>query len=688
MFEMNEHERARVRSTPTGDKWEAIGLHRRVGLALPLTALRTKESVGCGEIMDLEPFIDLCHTIGVGIVQLLPCNDTGSNTSPYSARSAFALHPILLSLHRLTGFELEDDERERIDAARAKFDDEPRVRYDELRQWKLSVLETLFDRHRDEIRSNADFTAYRDANRSWLEPYAIYTYLKERFNQRAWYQWPPQFQAPTAEIVNDLREEFADEIAFVSFVQWQLETQFRTVHEYAKERDIQIMGDIPILIDADSADAWFHLEIFNHDRVAGAPPDMYSSNGQYWGFPTYRWDVLEARDYDWWVARLQQAEKCYDMIRIDHVLGFFRIWTIPKSHCTGLLGYMDPQNYIPGEELANIDVSFLRLLTPSIGEEYRRQLFPDTDWDAVAAFFSYEEEDGRYYLDPKYASEEAVHALCDNGDAPKRLRKKLIEVVRNRVLLKPDPEGEEYTFKWNAVEDEAFTTLPEGPREQLRSLFYHYMNIQEGLWEQHGRKLLSIFDDSTAMLLCAEDLGTVPACVRPTLKAMGIPGLRVVRWTKNWDTNKFIDLDTLDPINIATPSVHDSSTMRGWWRNEREEARQYYHEVLGESGRVPAKLDREVHARLVGEVVDSATIFCVFLVEDLFHIEDDGPLAVGFSTRPSENRINVPGTNTKRNWTVRFPFMLGELAENDPLLARVRALIHPERKIEGDSEPQ
>ncbi|HEY5234793.1 MAG TPA: 4-alpha-glucanotransferase, partial [Rhabdochlamydiaceae bacterium] len=313
------------KSLPSASQWNKIGVKPRHGINIPLASLKTAQSSGIGEFFDLIPLIDWCHEVGFEVIQLLPLNDSGTDPSPYNALSSCALHPISLSLHHLPGNPTPPDA--------SHLNILPRVPYLEVLSLKLNFLHTYCTEAGPDIIKSKEFQAFLDQNR-WLVPYALFKVLKDKLQHTPWMSWPQELKTPDFKI---LEAENSQEILFYLLLQFLCHLQLIQIKDYANSKGILLKGDIPILISPDSADAWFKPGRFNFSLSAGSRPDMYNSEGQYWGFPLFNWEDLKNEDFSWWKDRLKVATNYYDLYRIDHVVGFFRIWAIPLNHhpCEG-----------------------------------------------------------------------------------------------------------------------------------------------------------------------------------------------------------------------------------------------------------------------------------------------------------------------------------------------------------------
>ncbi|HOU52785.1 MAG TPA: 4-alpha-glucanotransferase [Myxococcota bacterium] len=326
-----------LRRTDAALHWERIGARPRRGVCVPLSALRSERDCGIGDLADLPALGRWCRAIGAEVVQLLPVNDLGTGSCPYSALSAFALDPVYVALDRIPGLEEDREWQARVQAAREALPEGPRVDWDRVREVKEAVLAEAA-RWIDGPLLQGILRTFQVEN-PWLREYLPYRVQKDLHGQASWEEWGARDREAL------VREARASDRWFLHlFAQWLLDLQFREAREALRGQGVLLEGDIPILVGRDSADVWAHPELFHLDVSAGAPPDMYSQEGQNWGFPTYRWDRMEAEDDRWWRARLRQAERYYDLYRIDHVVGFFRIWTIPAGERTGRIGRFVPED--------------------------------------------------------------------------------------------------------------------------------------------------------------------------------------------------------------------------------------------------------------------------------------------------------------------------------------------------------
>lgn len=338
-----------LKNTRTAEKWEKFGMRRRSGVAVPLFSVKSKKSIGIGEIPDLRHVVKWCEQTGNTIVQLLPLNDTGFDFAPYNSVSSFALDPMYLSVQSLKDVNLNPFKKD-IRELRSKYDGgTDKVDY-AVKQAKIDLLWEIFKR--TYLKGNRKYENFLKDNEYWLKDYSLFRALKHRYNA-CWEQFPPEYRDRNPVALESFYAENRLKTDFHSWMQWQLFEQMKGVKKYAEEKNIFLMGDVPYLVSRDSADVWANRSMFNLELCSGAPPDVYFALGQRWGMPPYNRDEIEKSGYVYFRDKLKYASGFYDMYRIDHFVGFFRVWTVemsePENTC-GLNGKFDPADENRWEE--------------------------------------------------------------------------------------------------------------------------------------------------------------------------------------------------------------------------------------------------------------------------------------------------------------------------------------------------
>ncbi len=497
------------------------------GISVPVAALRTGASCGVGEFADLVPLGTWCRAAGLDLIQLLPVNDTGTNSSPYSALSAFALHPLYLNLDMLPGSARHQAEiREfRENAPRGRFS------YAQALAFKLSVIGRIFVKSSPAIAADRKFSEWR-ADNSWVVPYSVFTALKLAHANAPWSSWG-DMAAPSAAQVTAWWDSHLSQCLPSAWAQFQLEAQLASASSALRAMGVFLKGDLPILMSRESADVWAERSFFDLTGIAGAPPDMFSPDGQNWGFPIYDWENLGREEYRWWKDRLRQAGKFFHAFRIDHVLGFFRIWRIPQGEVTGLLGRFSPSAALTREQLQSIGIDRARLRwlsVPHVSASEIAAALGSSGGHVTETYLRRIGGEDLFNLAPEYDSESAIHSL----DEPQPVKTFLLSWHANRTLL--DDGAGAFTPAWYLESKKGFQSLSAEEKNRLAELVGRCRRESEEGWESTGRRLLAVLQGATDMLVCAEDLGDVPRCVPRVLENLGILGLRIVRWAREYET--------------------------------------------------------------------------------------------------------------------------------------------------------
>ncbi len=489
----------------TASQWKKIGLHHHHGINVPLFSIHTKNSSGIGEFLDLVPLIKWCKKLGLDCIQLLPINDTADDPSPYNPVSSLALDPVYLSITAL-GF---------------KGELEPHTKVVKKEVWKKKKiwLKSYFEKHFAAISKKAEYQHFIKHN-PWLKSYAAFKCLKDQFKGKHWCHWPDGYHTYHPKLLKNL------EIDFYCFLQFLCFQQMEEVKSFADDQKFFLKGDVPILLSSDSADVWEEPDLFNTKVSAGAPPDAYNPAGQNWGFPIFNWNAMRKDDYDWWKRRLATVEKLYHIYRIDHVVGFFRIWTFP---------------------------------------------------------------------------------IMKKGKG-------------------------------------------------------HFVPENRSRWAGQGKRLLEMMVDNCSLLPIAEDLGTVPPIVGPTLKHLGICGTKVVRWERKGrkKDGKYIPYDEYEPLSMTTVSTPDTDNLAMWWKKNPKEAILFAEQI--KNWRYHPILSNEQRLELLRDAHHTTSYFHINLLQEYLALF---PELV--HKDPQKERINIPGTTYPSNWSYKCVAPIEDLSKHKGL---------------------
>lgn len=644
----------------------------KTGVLIPVFSLRSGQSCGCGEFADLKILADWCEKAGLDTIQLLPVNDTGDDPSPYNALSAFALHPVYCRIDDIPELasmapELQKKVFTKINKLKKNLNPLARVAYAEVLTGKLTVLNEIYEYSRSLIDADKKFTEWVSAN-PWVREYGVFRTLKAHHNHAGWQSWRPEFKNGNTDVIARVWKDpvLGDRARYYAWVQFRLEEQFLATAMHLSKMGIMLKGDIPIMMNEDSADVWAHGANFQLDQRAGAPPDMFAQMGQNWGFPIYNWDYLAAHDYDWWRQRLLQADKFYHAYRIDHVLGFFRIWTIDRNHREGLLGYFRPSIYVSSTDLHSLGFDNGRikwLAEPHVYGWKLHELFGMRSVEITARCFNRIGNEDLYIFKPEITGEKSLYEIplidheCDL----------LLGLYRDRALISVD-DGL-WSTSWTFRDCSRYQGLNEQEKLGFEELVARRGRESEELWQKNGEKLLRFMKETVPMLTCAEDLGVIPQCVPQTLQQLEILSLKIPRWAREWNRegSPFIRVEDYPFLSVCAPSVHDTSTLREWWETDND--KWIFWDAMQFGGACPEHYSSETAKKVIARLLQTGSAMCMFQIQDLFALEP-----AYFVSDPATERVNIPGTVQTSNWSYRIPMLVEDLIENSDFAKRIKEM--------------
>ena len=648
------------------------------GVAIPVFSLRREKSFGIGEFTDLKTLVDWCRRVGLKLIQILPINDTSAthtwlDSYPYSCISAFALHPIYLNLSEIAGpagkalLAGAEPERTRLNALEV-------VDYEAVSKAKLELLKQIYAAQKTRTFQNKAYQKFFAENRHWLVPYAVFCHLRDQFRTSDFNQWPDHREYHVGKITALAAEDSPtyDSIAFHYFVQFHLHLQLKDAADYAHSHGIILKGDIPIGVARNGADAWQHRELFNLNMQAGAPPDAFTDKGQNWGFPTYNWPRMKADGFKWWKQRFEQMSRYFDAFRIDHILGFFRIWSIPVDCIDGMMGYFVPALPVRPEEFSARGIAFdcERYTQPFINEAILTDLF-GSDGGFVRQQFL-ESHSGTWRLKPEFATQRKVEeffARMDKSARNEKLKFGLQQLIGNVILFEDPRAPGQFHFRFAVDKTSSYQNLDPHTRGIVRDLYLDYFfRRQDAFWKREAMEKLPALKRSTNMLVCGEDLGLVPACVPDVMRDLGLLSLEIQRMPKD-SRHEFFRPATAPYLSVVTPSTHDMSTIREWWQEDRAITQRFFNTELHFPGEAPASCEPWISKAILEQHLASPAMWSIFQLQDLLGMDPE-------LRRPNapDERINVPA-NARHYWRYRMHLPLESLLRADGFNDELRRLI-------------
>ncbi|HWX22556.1 MAG TPA: 4-alpha-glucanotransferase [Candidatus Binatia bacterium] len=647
------------------------------GVSIPVFSLRSESSFGVGEFTDLKLLADWCRRTGLKLIQILPVNDTiathtWADSYPYSAISAFALHPLYLNPSRV----VEGESRrllEELEPERKRLNALENLDYVALVKIKLDFLKRIYPLQKEKAFKSHDYQRFFEENAHWLVPHAVFCHLRDKYGTSDFNQWPAHRRCKAEDLAALAAKNSPayDEIAFNYFVQYHLHLQLAEATRYAHTQGVILKGDIPIGVYRYGADAWQRPELYNMEEQAGAPPDAFAVKGQNWSFPTYNWPRMKQDGFAWWKRRFEQMGHYFDAFRIDHILGFFRIWSIPMHAVEGILGYFVPALPVYANEFGLRGIWFdrNRYVRPYITERVLAEKF-GPEAEAVKERFLVQQEPGQYGLKPEFGTQRQVErhfASLEDNEQNQRLKEGLYDLISNVILFEVEgSQGQQFHFRFAIESTSSFQNLDARTQALLKDLYIDYFfRRQDTFWMKEAMQKLPTLKRVTNMLVCGEDLGLVPACVPEAMKQLGLLGLEVQRMPKNLNQD-FSRPKDAPYLSVVTPSTHDMSTIRGWWKEDKKLTQRFYNQELGEMDAAPEECEPWINETIVSQHLASPAMWSIFQLQDLLGM--DGQLR---RKNPDEERINVPA-NPKHYWRYRMHLSLEKLLQAEEFNGMVR----------------
>jgi len=637
------------------------------GVAIPVFSLRSKKSLGVGEFNDLMLFADWAAQSGLKMIQILPINDTQSSQTwtdsyPYAAISVFALHPIYLHIENITGWE-HIISKEELNDIRKDLNVLQVVDYERVLSCKLDLAKRIFKNQWHHLKNELAFMTFFNENKEWLEPYALFSFFREKYKTVDFNLWEDHSvynKDFLLEFINPEKESFQS-IAFYFFLQFHLDNQLLQATKYAKSKGVILKGDLPIGIFKHSTDAWIYPHLFNMDGQAGAPPDPFSATGQNWGFPTYNWTEMAKDGYQWWKNRMILLAKYFGAYRIDHILGFFRIWEIPANQVDGLLGVFNPAMPLLLNEFNENGVHFdeNRFCQPYLSFELLSYLFIEDTIGVIQTFFDLK-DDGFYHFKFAISCQKDLEAFLKTpqGNEYSKYKDLLFSLICDVLFIKDKNIQNAYHPRINLMNTYSFKLLDVSTQYIVQRLHdYYFYQMQNEFWREMAMEKLPTIKESTSMLICGEDLGMVPACVSGVMKELGLLTLEIQRMSKNPST-EFLQERDIPFLSVVSPSTHDMAPIRTWWdESDREQIQKFYQSELGGLGEAPLSCSPELVEKVIDLHLSWPSLWAIFPIQDLMGM--DLLLRNPF---PAMERINVPA-NAKNYWQYRMHNYIENLLE-------------------------
>ena len=656
----------------------ALYNRKLAGTQVPVFSLRTRKSAGIGDFGDLKTMIDFVASTGQKVLQLLPINDTTithtwTDSYPYSCISVFAIHPQYADLHALP--ELKDAKaRAEAEKTRAELNALDKIDYEKVNDFKINYLRQIFNQEGEKMMKTAEYKAFFQASELWLVPYAQYSYLRDKNGTADFNQWPDHQVWDEAErkVLADPKTAAYKNVAFFYFVQFVLDRQMQEAHEHAKAKGVILKGDIPIGVNRNGCDVWTEPKYFNLNGQAGAPPDDFSANGQNWGFPTYNWFEMLKDGCQWWNRRFQNMARYFDAYRIDHVLGFFRIWEIPVHSVHGLLGQFAPALAMSREEIESYGLHFQedRFTRPFITDWVLDRVFHERAGEVKEKYLD-RLDDERYQMKSEVDTQRKVEALFADVTNEKELwlRDGLYALISDVLFVRDHTNPGVFHPRISAQLDFIYESLYDNDKAAFNRLYNDYFYRRNNqFWYQEAMKKLPKLVQATRMLVCAEDLGMVPDCVPWVMDELKILSLELQSMPKD-PSVKFGHLSRNPYRSVCTISSHDMPTLRMWWDENIQRTQEYYNTMLYRQGSAPHPLPGWLASDIISRHLTSPSMLCILSIQDWLATDE----ALRLPDADAE-RINIPA-NPKHYWRYRMHLNIEDLAADKRFVQSITEMI-------------
>lgn len=648
------------------------------GTLIPVFSLRSKGSFGVGDFGDLKMMIDWIAETNQKVLQILPVNDTTSthtwtDSYPYSAISIFALHPQFADLRQLPAIK-DRKKAEDYEALREELNALKQIDYERVNNAKTEYLRIIFKQEGEEVMKTDGFKEFMKENEHWIAPYAKYCSLRDKYGCVDFAKWKGNEQWNEADrkaLLDPKTKEFK-EVAFYYYVQFILNNQMRAAHEYAMARGVILKGDIPIGVNRNGCDVWHEPQYFNLNSQAGAPPDGFSINGQNWGFPTYNWQRMIDDGCQWWIRRFQNMSKFFDAYRIDHVLGFFRIWAIPTTCVHGLLGQFAPALAMTREEIEGYGLHFQEELftKPFIARWVVDRVFGIHAEEVIGKYLNHEHDD-IFSLKPEYDTERKIEAAFAGKDTDTDIwiRDGLYALAADVLFVRDINDSNKFHPRITAQLNFMYEALVDSDKEKFNRLYNdYYYRRNNNFWYSEAMKKLPVLVQATRMLVCAEDLGMVPDCVAWVMDELRILSLELQQMPKDPKV-KFGELWKNPYKSVCTLSTHDMPTLRQWWDEDWDRTQIYYSSQLCRGGAAPHPLPGWLAKEIITNQLTCPSMLCILSLQDWFAIDEKLRLPDA-----DAERINIPA-NPRHYWRYRMHVNIEDLINNKEYNDNIKELV-------------
>ncbi len=654
-----------------------------VGMAIPVFSIRTNDGFGVGEFQDIKMLADWCEKIGMNLIQILPINDTTASHSwsdsyPYKAISVVALNPMFLNIPQLGKFPSQKLEKEYF-KLKDKLNENEAVDYANILEIKNKFFKAFYEKHSKKVFKTAEYKDFFKKNEEWLLPYAVFSHLRDKYKTANFRNWKKfsEFNRKEIEKFANPKSANYDKIAIHYYIQYNLHLQLKDAASYAHKLGVGLKGDIPIGISRNSVDAWAEPELFNLNGQAGAPPDDFAILGQNWEFPTYNWEVMAKDNYRWWQKRLEKMSEYFDAYRIDHILGFFRIWEIPLDAQQALLGHFKPAMPLSIDELQEKGLHFdhERFTKPYIHQWFLGNIFGKNTEIVIDKFL---ENNGfeRFCLKEEFDTQQKIEEYFEHCTSFKKnsgdwvqIKDGLLSLVCEVLFVEDAEQANSFHPRITLHSTYSYKSLDDYTKNVIDKIYIDYYYFRhEQFWRNKAMEKLPTLVNATNMLVCGEDLGMIPSSVSGVMNELGILSLEIQRMPKN-PKLEFAHPADYPYKSVASPSTHDMSTIRGWWEENSDKTQLFFAHILGHKHEAaPLFCEPWIAKEILIQHLYSSAMLVIFPFQDIIAINGDLRWV-----DTQKERINIP-SDPHHQWKYRMKQNLEDIVNADDLNTELKAL--------------
>ncbi|KAJ5075943.1 hypothetical protein M0811_06805 [Anaeramoeba ignava] len=655
------------------------------GVSIPLFSLRSKKGLGVGEFTDIPILAKWAKSANFKFIQFLPVNDTRmtgteKDANPFLISSSFALHPVYINLDQLNPpqniMKIVEQKKmqfnkmipnEKSKKSKKSIFKYSRFNYSEIISFKMEILKQIYQLRKEDILKNDKIHNFLAQNSFWLPAYAVYCTLSDKNSTFDFTQWK-QYSKISNQEINYLlspKSEIYEDAFFYVWLQFILDQQFSQAVKTTNSLGISLVGELPLSVNPKSADTWFYSDLFHQNHSLGLCPDYFDIRGQKWNLPVFNWKEIEKNNFEYLKRKIENLGKYFQAIRIDNISSWFRIWEVPNEFTQGIMGHFEPSIPIHKNELSSIGINdFKRLCEPYLplhvivsylGKENAENMIP--------IYFEKDQENPELYkFKPDFDTQMKISMKMEDGELKEGLLGLLTE-----VCLIGKSNYENFFPRFNFHKTMSFQELDGNIQFNILKLFNQYFNERnENIWIQSGQTKLSLFTQTTEMLIIAEnfsnsdsDSNSDSTFIDMVLQQMKIPQLKMERIPKEKIKSPFNNIKSFEFNSIISTSTHETENIREWW--EIMENKDFYWKNILHRKKNPSYFaEVDICQQIVNQHLNSNSVICFIPIQDLFSLSPNLRIQ-----NPKDERIFSFALNDDSQWKYQIQIPIEDLILNE-----------------------